>query len=136
MNLAQRRISQAYQQEKFPAWKNKIDAAVGFDLPLEVKWDTMVSDSYDQQDDYFAWYDKVYFSPLLNALQQVCQDAMGKEAVKAGLKKVVIDGSEGTFPEKSAFEGGVFSVAHVFHTNVDDVNDRTVGWRKLLEAGL
>ena len=136
MGLAQRRISQEYQETRFPSWVQKIQSAVGFPLPIEVRWDTLVSDDHTNKDDYFAWYDIVYFQPLLTALQNIGNDQMGRDALKAGLSSVVIDGTEGSSAAWTTLDCGVLTVLHKFDTNVDDHEDRARKWQRLLEDKL
>lgn len=136
MGLAQKRISQDYQQNVFPEWKNKITNAMGFEVPLEVKWDTMMDDQRDNKELYFSSYDSVYFKPLVAVMQNICADDMGREALKGALKKIVIDGTDGYSPGATTFSGGVLTINHQFCTNVDDVDARIQGWTKLLEKNL
>jgi hypothetical protein len=136
MGLAQKRIVQEFQTTKFSKWKSEFDAIVGCEIPMEVKWDTLQSDKYDKQDQYFAWYDAVYFRPLKDVFTSICKDQMGKDAVKAGVKKIVIDGTKGHAPEHTTFANGVLTVNHIFSTNIDSMNDRVRVWTKLVESKL
>jgi hypothetical protein len=136
MGLAQKRISQEFQEKIFPEWKGKIYSAMGFEVPLEVKWETMLSDNYDKKEQYFEWYQQVYFSPLVTALTSICSDDMGRNALKDSLKKIVIDGSDGASPSYTKLEDGTLTVMHVFHSNVDDVDARAKAWTQMLESKL
>ena len=136
MGLAQKRIVQEYQGSAFGEWKKKFDAVVGCDIPFEVRWDTMQNDDYKNRDDYFTWYEAVYFKPLMAVFEDLCKDNMGKEAVKAGVTKIIVDGSEGSFPGASKFTGGVFTLNHKFFTNVNDIDARIKGWKKIIEDKL
>ncbi len=136
MGLAQKRIIQDYQQNEFPKWKEQFNAVAGFDVPMDIKWDTMQDEGYSDKAMYFECYQQVYFRPLMNVMKHLCQDDMGKEAVKASLKKIVIDGTDGSGPHNSSFDNGVFLIKHKFHTNTDYENDRVKGWTKLLEDKL
>jgi hypothetical protein len=44
---------------------------------------------------YSASWKAIYFEPLIAALKSVARDDMGREALKAGLRHVVIDSSSG-----------------------------------------
>jgi hypothetical protein len=136
MGLAQRRIVQEFQQTNFQKWKADFDKVVGFAIEMDVKWDTMQSEDYTQKDQYFSWYEMVYFRPLKEVFEGLCADAMGKEAVKASVKKIVIDGTEGSNPEKSTFEDGVFTIRHKFNSNVDYHDERRKKWSELIESKL
>jgi hypothetical protein len=135
MGLAQKRILKDFQDNAFPEWKNKLAAAIGFDLPIEIRWETMVDDNYEDKDYYFEWYAKVYFQPLIETFQSICKDSTGKEALQAALKKVIVE-SDNNFSSYrgTTFEGGVFHVKHSFCSNVDDIGERVEGWTKLLES--
>ena len=69
MGLAQRRIVEDYKTTAFPKWKADFDGVVGFDIPIEVKWDNMMSDDYSSKDDYFSWYNQVFFIPLMTVFK-------------------------------------------------------------------
>jgi hypothetical protein len=132
MGLAQKRISKDFQDNAYPSWKKSFDQMVGFEIPIEVKWDTMMSDDYSDKDSYFDWYRKVYFDSLTGAFKNLCQDDMGKEAVKSGVKKIVIDGTEGYYSSHSTFEDGVFNLNHKFCSNVDSVDERVKDWAEMI----
>jgi hypothetical protein len=136
MGLVQRRIIADYQSKQFPKWVEEFKKVVSFEIPIEVKWDTLMSDSYSKPEQYFEWIDKVFFKPLIDVFSSLCSDDMGREAVKTSVKKILIDGTEGSSPGASKFEDGTLFLNHKFHTNVDNVKERTEGWRKMLEAKL
>lgn len=136
MGLAQKRIISEYQTSAFPEWKKKFDTVVGFEIPFEVKWDTMQDDAYHDRDRYFEWYGLVYFEPLMTVFQKLCSDNMGREAVKTGVKKIVIDGTEGTSAKKSTFENGVLTIKHQFNMNTNDEAERTKTWLRMIEDKL
>lgn len=136
MGLAQRRIVTEFQQNVFPEWKKSFDAIVGFEIPFDVKWDTLTNDDYDKKEQYFEWWPMVYFKPLTDAFTSLCSDQMGKDAVKSSVKSIVIDGSEGSSPNASSFENGVLTIQHKPQTNVDDIDARAKAWTKLVESKL
>jgi hypothetical protein len=138
MGLAQKRIAKEFEDKEFPAWKAEFDAIVGFNMSMEVHWDTMQHEDYGQnyRDDYFKWYKQVYFKPLAEAFRKICRDDMGKAAVKDGVKKIIIDGREGSGAYASSFVGGEFTINHRFNCNVDDEKERAEGWQKMIENRL
>lgn len=135
MGLAERRAVKAYQDNHFPAWKQAIDAAAGFTVELEVEWPTLAADGYDHM--YQEAFDKVYFEPLVGALKDVCQDDMGREALRDGLKRVVVCNRSGTYGESAiTFQSGVLTIDHEPVTNLSDVSLRQEAIVKNLEKGL
>lgn len=139
--LAERRAIATYQKDQYPALQKKIQQAAGFEVPVEVNWNSIAlpgdAESY-AQDDYFV---KTIFQPIEMALADVAKDDMGKAALKEKLKKISIMYSEAgasasAYKERVKFEGGVLSVNFRPYTNTSEVADRTAAIRKALEAGL
>ena len=134
MGLAERRAITTYQEKEFPAVKAKIEAAAGFPVSLDIHWDTMADP--DAVNVYADCFQKVYFTPLIDAFKAVASDDMGKKALKDGLKKVAIDGSEGISSNSFKMDGGVLTLNHKPYCNLDDVADRAKAIQKLLENNL
>jgi hypothetical protein len=136
MGLAERRAAKEFETKRFPQFKKDIDTAAGFDVPVTVAWDTLALEGESHL--YDECWPKVYFVPLIEALKGITFDDMGKEALKAGLKKIEIQNRAGTsYGDRMAtFDGGTLLIDHKPHTNVDDVDDRTKGIRTLLESKL
>ncbi|BCB77528.1 hypothetical protein Pflav_039380 [Phytohabitans flavus] len=82
MGLAERRAALAFSTEEYPGWRSKFDQAACFEVPVEVAWDELAVDGY--ADDYSAFFTKVYFRPLAEALAAITIDDLGKDALKAG----------------------------------------------------
>jgi hypothetical protein len=136
MGLVERRAAKEFETKRFPQLKKQIDEAAGFDVPVTVHWDTLTLE--EQSHLYDECWPKVYFEPLIAALKGITIDDMGKEALKAGLKKVEIQNRKDVIygDRMASFEGGTLLLDHKPHTNVDDIRDRTDGIRKLLESKL
>jgi hypothetical protein len=136
MGLAERRAAKEFREQQFPALEAEIRAAAGFDLALEVDWDSLAKDDYASM--YAASWPKVYFQPLIESLKSITRDDLGREALAGGLERVVIRNTTGYYSPYSAitFESKVLTIDHDPVTNVDDVNDRTEHMTKLLEKSL
>lgn len=135
MGLAERRAAERFKTDDYPAWKTRIDEAAGFDVPVDVAWDELAAADY--ADSYAAFFPKVYFEPMVDALAGITIDDMGKDALREGLKKVVVRNT-GQYSSTSGFtfEGGVLTIDHMPYSNVDYGQERAEGLRKLLESGL
>ncbi len=94
MGLAEKRINAAYQKDHFPAWKDKINALVQYELEIDVAWDEVVKEGFP--DAYPATLDYNFFQPLYNALSSVCSDQIGREALQNAISRVHI-GSQRTW---------------------------------------
>ncbi len=118
MGLAERRGVQRFVDGDYPGWKERIDDAAGFAVPVEVAWDELAVDGYAE--DYPEFFAKVYFQPLVDALKAITFDEIGKQATREGLKKIVIRNAGGYYSTSGfAFEAGVLTIDHRPDTNVD-----------------
>jgi hypothetical protein len=139
MGLAERRAVKEFQDTVFPQWKQNIDAALGFDVPVDVDWTSLQIEGETHL--YGECWPKVFFEPLVAALANVGRDDMGKEALKSSLKKITIKhnpdvcyGSDGY--GFATWDQGTLALQHAAHTNVDSVADRTQGIVTTLEKNL
>lgn len=136
MGLAQRRIVAGFQEKEFKAWKKEFDKIVGFPIKVDVKWDTLTRDTHDDAAKCAEYWTIVYFDTLNEVFKTLCQDDMGKSAVKESIKSIEIDGSDGSSYRASKFENGVLYFKHAPFTNVNDVKERSSGISKMLEEKL
>lgn len=131
MGLAERRAAKQFETNKLPKLQADINAAAGFDVPLEINWLAIAVEDYaDQYDDFFY---KVYFMPLIEAIKGICIDDMGKEALKDGLKKVVITNEGNT---RCEFTAGVLKLPYNSIANIDYWMERKKNIQDVLEKGL
>lgn len=136
MGLAERRATKDFQDNHLPALTAEIHAVAGFDVPIEIKWEQLAKDGY--ADSYVENWKKVYFQPLVGALKNIAIDDLGKDALKAGLKQIVLGNTKDLYTADYAvsFENGVATIDHDPMSNVDYVDDRTAALTKVLEKGL
>jgi hypothetical protein len=143
LGLAERRALKEYQDTQFPEIKKGIETAAGFAIALDIKWEQIakVGQSNSYKDD--EYWGTTIFKPLTAALQSVASDKMGKEALKAKLKKIVIMHDENTAPA-SNFENGLTFVAGVLtinwtpYSNVDEnfAKERVKALKDFIETKL
>src|SRR5688500_7912269 len=84
-----------------------------------------------------AW-PKIYFAPIIEAFKQIGRDAMGKAALKAALKKVIVQDTTTSFSSSWAIFDpvtGTLTLDYQF-TNVGDIKVRTETLVKELEKQL
>jgi hypothetical protein len=135
MGLAERRVAKEFQDTLFPGFKKEIDQALGFDIPVEVNWESLCEEGSSHL--YLECWPKVYFLPLLDALKSVGSDNMGKEALKATLKKIVIQNLNGNSSYSGySFSDGILVLDHKGTTNVDFHEDRKKNIIEALEKSL
>jgi hypothetical protein len=131
MGLAERRAVKAFSEGKFLQLKKDIDTAAGFDVSIDVNWDSLAVDDCTHL--YEEAFTKVYFRPLLDAIKGVCVDDLGQAALKLGLKQVVIEDSGSSWP---TFQSGVLTLPFYAVSNLDDWMDRKKSIQTVLEKGL
>ena len=134
MGLAERRAATNFKDNEFPALQQEINAAAGFDVPLEVKWDSLTQDGYTDQ--YNESATKLFFRPLIDALKAITVDDLGKDSLKASLKKIIISNEHDNISGNGfKFQNGELVIDHKF-TNVQETEARTKAIQKLLEKNL
>ncbi|HYV48388.1 MAG TPA: hypothetical protein VFA20_26190 [Myxococcaceae bacterium] len=136
MGLAERRAAKEFETKRFPQYVADIEKAAGFAVPVEVAWEQLAKEGESHL--YDECWGKVYFEPLITALKSITRDDMGKEALKAGLKKIQIQNTKGNYygdgmPELA---GGTLVLEHEPHSNVDNIDERATSITKALEKGL
>ena len=144
MGLAERRALKEYQDQKFPAVKAALDEAAGFDVPLEVHWEKIAADGQASNYAKDYYFTETYFTPLTDALKQIGADEMGRDALKKGLKKVVVTHDPSTAPATNykngwPFKNGVLTINYEAGVNTQDPSahqERVDALVDNLEAGL
>ena len=136
MGLAERRAAKDFETFRFQSLKAAIDKAAGFEVAMEVDWDSLATEGQAHlYDDSWA---KVYFRPLAEALSQICRDDLGKEALQDGLKSIKVQNRSGCYngDNWAHFSKGELVLDHEPCSNVDYVDERTNGLVTTLEAAL
>ncbi len=107
MGLAEKRAAKAFQDRKFPEVKAKVKKAAGFDLPVEVDWESLSWEGSGEL--YEKIWTKACFDPLVEALTAICSDDVGRDAVRKLLKKVKVEGNY-SHSLKADFDAGVLTL--------------------------
>jgi hypothetical protein len=140
LGLAERRAIKQYQEKIYPDLKKKIDESAGFDLAVDVNWESIATpgeaDKYEEE----GYWTKIYFEPLAAALKSITGDDLGKKALKEKLKKVVIHCDENApasnYGSALKFDDGALTINWRQYSNAGDVKERVDALRKLLESKL
>lgn len=136
MGLAEKRAIKTFQEGKFSEFTEKINTIAGKNLEFEVKWDELAEDGMSHL--YEDAWTKVYFQPLMDALNNICADDMGKEAIGESLSKVVISNSTSNYSagQWSSFADSTLTLEHDPTTNMDDIKQRAEALQAELENNL
>ena len=135
MGLAERRASKEFQDKHFPELKKEIQKLAGFEVPIEVLWEQLAVEG--QTELYKEAWTEIFFKPVINGLRQIGRDEMGKDALKAGLKRIEFRNSAGAYSPSRAitFQDGQLVIDHEL-SNVGDTEDRTKYLIEIVEKGL
>ncbi len=118
MGLAERRRILQIKESHAPRFQKELNEAVGFELPLEIELasfpeDKTVLDCYDY------YYESYGPGLLVTVFRHVCQDQLGKDAVKAKIQKIILRNTAASAEqsgEKAArLEGGTLIVEESFY---------------------
>ena len=146
LTLTERRALKEYQDGRWPAQLKAIQDAAGFEVPVEVNWDTLALLGQASRFNSPDFWENTIFGPLAAALKEVTKDAMGKDALKGSLKKIVILHDPKTAPASNyangvTFAGGALTINFHPGSNTDgptgpNYRERTKAIRAALEKGL
>jgi hypothetical protein len=134
MGLIEKRAIKAFQDTKYPGLVTEINTIAGFPIEFEVKWDTMAVADYTHM--YDEGFTKVYFTPVINAFKEITTDDLGKDALKATVKKIVIKNEGNIYSAGYAysFDNGVLTIDHEPFSNIDDIDQRSQELVKFLSS--
>ena len=135
MGLAEKRAVKEFQENVFPGLHKALNEAAGFEVNVEVDWDTIAEDGMSHL--YESAWSKVFFNPVVEGLKSICSDDMGKEALQSTFKKLHLTNQAGVYGEQAvSFADGVLKIDHQPFSNIDDEKLRTKAVVSVLENGL
>jgi hypothetical protein len=89
MGLAEKRTAESIKIEKLPAFEAKLKDKAGYDIKVDINWDT------------FTAYDKyplsrldIVFDDLESFVKKICSDDMGKEALQDKMSTIQLTNSD------------------------------------------
>ena len=108
MGLTERRKIKELQDTTLPGRVKEIEEICGKPIPYEVDWDSF--------EDFNAlnFMDNCSCHRLNMALRVICQDAMGKEAIRDGLKLIKLKNVKDKAGMKLSFEGGTLEMHNAY----------------------
>jgi hypothetical protein len=108
MGLNEKRKAKEIQDTVLPGRVKEIQEICGAPIPYEVDWDSF--DTFES----LNFLDNTSCHRLNMALRVICQDDMGKQAVRDGLKKVKLKNVKDKSAMKMTFEGGVLEMHNAY----------------------
>ncbi len=129
MGLDERRRVKELQEVTFPGRVKEIEEICGAPIPYEIEWESIANDA-----GALNFIDNVSCHRLNMALRMICQDEMGKQAVREGLKVVRLKNVKGAASTIS-FQAGTLEMHCDYATGAGSIiSDNEI--RKILENGL
>jgi hypothetical protein len=102
MGLAEKRKIKELQDTVFPGRVKEIEEICGKAIAYDVDWASLAEDAAG-----LNFIDNVSCHRLNMALRVICQDDLGKEAVRESLKSVKLTNIPDAKAKKLSFDGGV-----------------------------
>ena len=107
MGLNERRKIQELQERVLPGRVKEIEEISGKPIPYEVDWESF--DTFEA----LNFLDNTSCHRVNMALRVICQDDMGKQAVREGLKLIKLKNVKDKAAMKLTFEAGVLEMHNV-----------------------
>src|ERR1700722_16182241 len=117
MGLNERRKIKELQDVTCPGRVKEIEEICGKAIPYEVDWTSLADDA-----EGLNFIDNLSCHRLNMALRVICQDEMGKEAVRDGLKQIKLKNVKEKPAMKSAFDGGVLEMHCAYALKTDGMH--------------
>ena len=114
MGLNERRKMKELQEITFPGRVQEIQEICGKPIPYEVDWDSLADDA-----EGLNFIDNLSCHRLNMALRVICQDEMGKEAVREGLRLIKLSNVKDKTAMRISFDDGVLEMRCAYAQRTD-----------------
>jgi hypothetical protein len=114
MGLEERRKIKELQDVTFPERVKEIEEICGKAIPYDVDWSSLADDK-----EALNFIDNISCHRLNMALRVICQDEMGKEAVRDGLKSIKLVNVKDKADMKMAFSVGTLEMRCAYAQRTD-----------------
>jgi hypothetical protein len=130
MGLPERRKIKELQDTTLPGRVKDIEEICGAPIPYEIDWDSLSDDM-----EALNFLDNISCHRLNMALRVICQDDMGKEAIRETLKKIKLKNVKSRGEMSLTFADGVLEMHCDYAQRTDGMySDNEI--RSLLEKNL
>lgn len=141
MSLAQRRAIAAYEADILPGLIARLTEAAGKPIPVEIDFAAIAKPDLAARYGDPDFWTNIYFEPLIAAFAGVARDAMGREAVAAGVTGIRLTWNPdtapiGNYPDGLTFDGGILTLNFEPYSNAGDIGARAAAIQTLLESRL
>ena len=130
MGLNERRKIKELQEQTFPGRVKEIEEICGAPIAYEVDWESLADDA-----EALNFIDNISCHRFNMALRTICQDEMGKSAVRDGLKQIKLKNVKDKSAMHLGFQNGVLEMHCAYALRTDGMfSDNEI--RKILEEKL
>ena len=130
MGLNERRKVESLKQEILPGRVKEIEEICGKAIPYEVDWDSIANDAAA-----LNFLDNISCHRLNMALRMICQDDMGRQAVRDGLKLVKLKNVAAASDRHISFKDGTLEMHCAYALGAEGmIGDNEI--REVLETSL
>ena len=130
MGLTERRKIKELQEVTFPGRVQEIEEICGAPIPYDVDWESLADDA-----EALNFIDNLSCHRLNMALRVICQDDLGKAAVRDGLKLVKLKNVADRSAMLIRFQDGILEMHCAYALRTDGMfGDDEI--RQVLEQGL
>lgn len=89
MGLAEKRLAEEIKTDKLPAFESKLNDKAGYPIKVDIDWA-----SFTAFDSYPLTRLDIIFDDIEGFVKKICQDDMGKEALKEKMSTIKITNSD------------------------------------------
>jgi hypothetical protein len=130
VGLNERRKIKELQEQTFPGRVKEIEEICGAPIPYEVDWESLADDA-----EALNFIDNISCHRLNMALRMICQDDMGKCAVRDGLKQIKLKNVKDKSAMHIGLQQGILEMHCAYALRTDGMfSDNEI--RKVLEDKL
>lgn len=130
MGLTEKRKIKELQESVLPGRVKEIEEICGRAIDYDIDWDSLANDAAG-----LNFVDNISCHRLNMALRVICQDDLGKEAVRDALKSVKLTNVADKSAKKLSFEGGVLHMQCAYAAGLEGAfSDGEI--REVLMSGL
>src|SRR5215470_1179372 len=114
MGLNERRKMKELQEVTFPGRVKEIEEICGVQIPYDVDWESLADDG-----EALNFIDNISCHRLNMALRVICQDDLGKAAVRGGLKRIRLKNVKDKSGMRMSFQDGVLEMHCAYALRTD-----------------
>ena len=89
MGLAEKRLAESIKTDKLPAFESKLNDIAGYPIKVNIDWSTFTA-----FDEYPLSRLDIVFDDLSSFVKKICQDDMGKEALKEKMQSISLTNTD------------------------------------------